>query len=308
MALNISHTSRLDPSPYLAAWNRLSPVLSLLLLGVAVYVAAQAWPFSQFHYDGFDFRVYMGAARAFPEPYVCTGGFAGCYLYSPAFALLVSPLAWLPQDVGLGLWRLGAIAALVAATWRAWPLGLLVFCIGPLWQNDLAAGNVMAYATALMIAVIRWPSVGTAVAYAVFVAVVPKPQFLPVLAYAFWRVSEARLPIIGAGFFGLVMLAWPGYLPALMAQSSRQMAPPMLPFAVMAPVVLGLTLAGFRFPRLLGVASLLASPYALPYNAVTLGTLGSPVGSRARHLDEDQVRAEGSRTGVGEVVRAVGRV
>jgi hypothetical protein len=227
-------------------------------------------------WNGWDFRVYLTAAsRLISEgsPYRCDLG-APCFLYSPAFAVLTAPLTLIPEPIAIALWRLGALAALAWSMRGTGPLGLLVFCIPGLWTSDLLVGNVSAYATAAMIAVVRWPSVRTVVGYAVLVAVIPKPQFLPVLAYGLWHVREARLPVLLIGFGGIAMLGFPGYLGSLIHQGGAigmgNFALPE-PWAKIAAIVL--TIAALRWPRLLGLAAVCAALFWWDYATVPLALL-----------------------------------
>ncbi len=149
-------------------------------------------------------------------------------------------------------------------------VGLLAFLAPGLWSSDLMAGNVATFATAAMVAVIRWPSVRTVVGYAVLVAVVPKPTFLPVLVYGFWHVPAARRYVVLAGVAGAAMLAWPGYLERLTLQGAQGSSLHLPgPATKIAAVVL--TLAGLRWSRLLGLASIAATPYLWPYTFTHLG-------------------------------------
>ncbi len=82
-------------------------------------------------------------------------GARGAYLYSPAFAQAIWPLAQLPWPVFAGLWGAGVVAALV---WLLWPLQ---------WQLRLAAlalvspevivGNVWAFYAVVLVIGFRRP-------------------------------------------------------------------------------------------------------------------------------------------------------
>jgi hypothetical protein len=257
------------------------PILYIELVLIAVALALRA-PWGN-GWDGFDFGVYMTASRRLLEgasPFYCQVN--GCYVYSPAFAAAISPMTVLPGAVGLALWRFAGVASLAVATRGLGPSGLVVFCIPGLWESDIVSGNVMAYATAAMIAVVRWPSVRTVAAYAVLVALIPKPQFLPVLIYGFWRVPEARRAVVVVGALGMLMLAWPDYLGGLLHQPTIARADTLLPLPLAVGAALALTIAGLRWPRLLGPAAFVSAPYALPYTAVPLGLLGVAPGVRPR--------------------------
>jgi hypothetical protein len=200
------------------------------------------------------------------------------FLYSPAFAVLVSPLRPLPFEVTVALWRIGEVAALALAV-RGTVWGWAVFLIPGFWWSELVGCNVMGYATAAMIAVIRWPSVRSVSLYAVMVALIPKPAFLPVVVWGFVVVPAARRYVLAIGAAGLAMLAWPGYLNAILYGHEGWMANLRWPQPWGYLAAAAVTLVGLRFPRLLGVAALLASPYVFPYHTTVLGTLFTRPGS-----------------------------
>ena len=221
-------------------------------------------------HSGFDLEVFRRASAqmlATGSPYLAEWP---PYLYSPAFAVITAPVAVLPFDVALALWRVGGIAALAFAV-RGSTTGLWVFALPFLWASDILSGNVMAYATAGMIAVVRWPSVRTVVLYAVMVALIPKPQFLPVLLWGAWHVRAALPGVALAGAFGGAMLVWPGYLDALTGHSERVAEYGwQLPQPATAIAAIGLTMASLRWSRLLGPAAALAAVYHWPYAFVPL--------------------------------------
>jgi hypothetical protein len=194
------------------------------------------------------------------------------FLYSPAFGVVVAPLRLLPFEVTVALWRIGEIAALALAV-RGTTWGWAVFLIPGFWWSELVACNVMGYATAAMIAVIRWPSVRSVSLYAVMCAFIPKPAFLPVMVWGFVVVPAARRYVVAIGAAGLTMLAWPGYLNAIFHGHEGWMANFRWPQPWGYIAACAVTVAGLRSPRLLGVAAFLASPYVFPYHSTVLGTL-----------------------------------
>lgn len=227
-----------------------------LVAAGALYIASTA-PWNA-EWSGRDLSRYLEADYA-------TG-----LLYSPAFAALVAPLRALPFPLVVALWRVAEVAALVLAV-RGTTLSWAVFLIPGLWWSELVTCNVMGFGTAAMIAVLRWPSVRNVTLYAVMVALIPKPSFLPVLAWAFVTVPTARRWVILAGIGGLLMLAWPGYLNAILTVNEGHLANFrwVQPWGYLAAGIL--TLIGLRFPRLLGVAALVATPYVFPYSSVVVG-------------------------------------
>lgn len=281
----IEFVQRLRAANWVFVWR--GTVAGLLLAIIVTLVVTVPWGYG---WDSHDFRVYMRAAQrlwAEGSPYRCDP--PNCFLYSPLFAAIISPLALLPEQIAFAIWRLGALGALGLALRGTGPFALAAFCIPGLWTSDIIAGNVMAYGTAAMIAVIRWPSVRTVVAYAALVAVVPKPQFLPVLVYGVWRAPSAWRGVAIAAAIGAGMLAFPGYLASLVDQVGTT-----APQAMLLPLPVGLALAvlltalGLRWPRLLGAAAYFASPYAWPYNTVLFAaSLAKPDSGGAVRIDVD---------------------
>lgn len=206
------------------------------------------------------------------------------FRYSPAFAALV---AMLPSGaVSLAVWRTASVAAL-ALSLRGATTPLTIAVIAPAVVFDLASGNVTCFALALMIAVLRWPSVRTAAAYAVFVVLVPKPAFLPVLLYAFVTIPAARRSLVLVGLAGAAMLAVPGYAGALLAGGGEtgffiSSAIRLPAVATVGLVACGVVVAvlGLRWPRVLGAASVLVSGYWFPYVFAPLALTTLPPGSR----------------------------
>lgn len=238
----------------------------LVALGVVGLVSWADW---NALWAGRDLERYMAGATGLwtsLDPYTGTG-----YLYSPAYALLVSPLTILPFPVTLALWRIAEVAVLIVAV-RGTVLGWGVFLFPWFWGSELVGANMMGFAAAAMIAVIRWPSVRSVALYALMVALVPKPAFLPVLAYGFVVVPEARRWVVLIGAFGLVQLLWPGYLHAMLSGNEGYMANWRWPWWVTVTGV-GVAAVGIWWPRLLGVAAVMVTPYVFVYQLMPLATL-----------------------------------
>ena len=238
-------------------------VVGVLIVGCVLFTPWGA------QFAGADFHRYLAGGRALIEtgdPY--SGTF---YLYSPAFALIVAPLNALPPPLALNVWRVAELAALAWAIRGAGTAALLVFAMPFLWIGELLVGNMMGFATAAMIAVIVRPNLWTVTLYAVLLALVPKPALLPVMAYGFVVVPEARRWVVVIGAFGLAMLLWPGYLAAVRGGPDNMAAYWAQPFAVITAAALAVL--GFRWPRLFGVSAVFASPYVFLYHFTTLGTL-----------------------------------
>jgi hypothetical protein len=243
---------------------------ALLALGAALY---SAW-------DTVDLAVYLEAGRRFASglsPY----GFelppiGALFRYSPVFAAGMAPLSALPLDaVALG-WRLAEVALLALSVRGLGWLGVAIV-VNPLVVLDLSVANVGTLFLAAMIMVVRWPRVRTVTVYALLVLLIPKPTLLPVLAWGLWRVRAAWLPVAGVAALGLVMVVLvPDFGHAILTGDrifgmlqNLTFLPVWFVAALMAMSGV-LTVLSLRWPRLLGPASVLASPYYFSYSLVPL--------------------------------------
>lgn len=243
---------------------------ALLTVAAALY---SAW-------DTVDLAVYLEAGRRFASglsPY----GFelppiGALFRYSPVFAGAMAPLSSLPFDVVALGWRLGEVALLALSVRGLGWLGVAIV-VNPLVVLDLSVVNVATLFLAAMIMVVRWPSVRTITLYALLVLLIPKPTLLPVLAWGLWRVRAAWLPVAGVGATGLAMvLLMPDFGHAIltgdrifgMLQNLAFL--PVWLIAVLMGLSVVLTVLSVRWPRLLGPASVLASPYYFSYSLVPL--------------------------------------
>ncbi|MEO6295149.1 MAG: glycosyltransferase family 87 protein [Candidatus Limnocylindria bacterium] len=84
-------------------------------------------------------------------------GGVDAYLYSPAFAQLMTPLTWLPWPVFGGLW---AALNLGALTWMAGPAiaGLLLVIPGSPLIDEVGTGNIHLLIAAAIVLALRWPA------------------------------------------------------------------------------------------------------------------------------------------------------
>ena len=247
-----------------------------------------------------DVQVYLEAGRRAaadlsPYEFAFAGGYT--YHYSPVFAALMAPLAALPVDVVSVAFRAVALVALALSVrglgWLA-PIVLL----SPGIVLDQVPGNVTTLATAAMFAVIRWPSVRTVVAYSVFIFLVPKPGFLPVLLWGMVRVpaSARRVGVVAVAAVGMLALT-PDFAASFLRASGewgRTIVPDLVLPAPLVVVLLAagaaLAAAALRWPRLLGPASVLLSPYYYGYVLAPLALVVIPPVDR-----DDSVAAIGSR-------------
>jgi hypothetical protein len=170
--------------------------------------------------------------------------------------------------LGLGAWRLLHLAALLLLP--RW-LAALMLVLGPFWY-DLAHGNVMTF-----IVVLAWHALGGKVwaqtAYFGMAMLFPRPLMLPVGAWLLWKHPQSRLPAAAVCIAGLGATAATGELPSWIAALSRGgdvigAAFDWGPSRFLGPwwIPIGLVVGGWLTIRgRLGWASLLVSPYILPY-------------------------------------------
>jgi hypothetical protein len=257
--------------PSLRVDHRLLALVCAVLAVAAV--AYSAW-------DAVDLAVYVEAGRRFAaglSPY----GFAlppigALYRYSPLFAAGMAPLSGLPFAFLAAGWRLVELGLLALSVRGLGWLGVAIV-VNPLVVLDLSVANVGTLFLAAMIMVVRWPSARTVTAYALLVLLIPKPTLLPVLAWGLWRVRASWLPVAGVGVAGLAMvLLVPDFGHAILTGDrifgmlqNLAFVPAWIVATLMASSV-ALTVASVRWPRLLGPASVLASPYYFSYSLVPL--------------------------------------
>lgn len=210
------------------------------------------WP------EGVDFHAYWAADL--DDLY--SGPFGrDAFLYSPAFAQAMQPLAWLPFPVALGLWTLLCLGCLV---WLAgpWSLPLMLF-LAPEWIN----GNVHLPMAAAVVLGLRFPA---AWAFPLLTKLAPGVGLLWFVVRREWRAFA-----IGVGTFALMVavsflvspaawLAWVQMLAEGIAQGS---APPVggyvsVPLWIRAPVAVALLVWGARSGRAWAVP--LAAGLAMP--------------------------------------------
>jgi hypothetical protein len=214
-----------------------------------------------------------------PEPYdwrvlreasadVLSGNdpFEGAYLWSPIWAVLFAPFAW----AGLWAWRILHVAALLMLpTWR---IRLLTLASFPFWF-DVVLGNTMTFIAVTAVWAMRGSRVGAA-AYLWLFLLIPRPLLLPV---AVWLLTIHRrwiVPFVLAGLGQVLVLAHVGlfepWLRKLMTTASTEVGTAInfapSAFIGLAWFPIGVALGVLAFTRgRVGLASILASPYWLPY-------------------------------------------
>lgn len=250
------------------AWQLVVPLTGLALLALlnTMLLTLTDWTMLRGG-DGADWSIFVEAGRR------VTAG--NLYAVEDNYAFRYSPLlAWtlaLIAPIGPLAWRLLHIAAAGSLAFRSPWLALAVFVSWPFWF-DVEAGNLMTFVVALAV----WALAGRGWAIGGFMLVAllaPRPLMLPVLIWLLWnrpawRVRFAGLFVVHAAVVLATGLgpAWIGALVGSGAElgSALNFGPSRLIGANWVPI--GLVLGLFLTIRgRLGLASLAASPYWLPY-------------------------------------------
>lgn len=191
-------------------------------------------------------------------------GLAVPFVYSPAFAQLIMPLALLPLGAFVAAW-LGLLTA--ATAWVAGPIlaAVLVFTYPPLAANNLAAGQIMPLMALALALAPRHPA---AWSFLLLTKVTPGIGIAWHAARREWRAlavalgATAGIVVVSALLFGVDhWLAWLG----LLTDAAGTPSPYDLPGPRWLHVAVGgaiATLAGWRgWAWLLPFGVMLAMPH-----------------------------------------------
>lgn len=243
-----------------------------LAMAVNVHLAARSLGITASGARAVDWEQYVEAGRRVftgGDLYAVTDTYA--FHYSPVFAWLFGPLA----AIGTAGWRLLHLVAMLALP--TWPMRILGLVSWPFWY-DLEAGNVLAF----VVLAAAWSLRGNRVAIAAYLALlllVPRPLMVPVAAWILWTKPEWRIPFaITFAAHGVIVVAtgwaddWAG---ALLAAGGDVGIPsnvgPSRFIGTLPWLMIGLPLSAWLTLRgRLGLASLAASPYWLPYYLLLL--------------------------------------
>ena len=197
--------SRLGPLLSLLHRNRRALRDALILIGLArafVYFVVQGihpWTFV-----GIDARAYWRVDLA--HPYAQSGvGEYSTYLYSPAFAQVLSPSYVLPFEAFYVLWTLASVAVLWWLV-RPWPWALLILFLP--WTYELFVGQVHLFIAAAIVIGFRWPAFW---AFNILTKVTPGVGLLWFLVRREWRplaVALGTTAAIALASFVLSPSAW----------------------------------------------------------------------------------------------------
>jgi hypothetical protein len=187
--------------------------------------------------------------------------YAGVFRWSPLAAWALVPL----DALGIWGWRALHFAALLLLPRK---VALLVAVSFPFWW-DVELGNVNVF----VLVAAWWAMTGKPWAFLVLAVLIPRPMYLPLLGWLLWKQPRTRVPfaILAAGsLLGAFLTGWGDEWLAMLTRSDFDMTNdwnlgPSRVFGV-AWIPVGLVLAAFlTWKGRLGLASLAASPYLLPY-------------------------------------------
>lgn len=188
------------------------------------------------------------------------------------------PAAWVWAAVvplGFGIWT--ALHLAVPVLLRDWRAATLLLVAAPFW-HDVASGNILSFVLLAAWWAVRGSRVGI-VAFCALAALVPRPIMIPALAWLLWREPLARRAFAVAALVvasSAVMTGWAGAWAAnLLSAPGVEAAAPwnLSPSREIgyAWVFVAWPLSALAWRRgWLGVSSVLASPYWIPYYLVML--------------------------------------
>ena len=232
-----------------------------------------------------DWVQYVEASKRLrgDDLYAVTDSYA--YRYSP----LLAPIFGLFAVVGSLGWR--ALHLVAAAVLPTWPLRIATLASWPFWY-DVETGNLMVFILLAAAWAVRGSRLGTG-AFLLLAILVPRPLMIPVVAWLLWQRPEWRVPFVAAfAAHALAVLAigWgPEWIGTIVAAGRDATLPsnvgPSRFIGTLPWVIIGGALAAWLTWRgRLGLASIAASPYWLPYylimSLLELADLRRPQASR----------------------------
>ncbi|HSO30141.1 MAG TPA: glycosyltransferase family 87 protein [Candidatus Sulfomarinibacteraceae bacterium] len=213
--------------------GRLASAAFVVLL--AVFVGLRALDVDPWAMPAYDVYAYWATRDGFDYS-TARQGATGAYLYSPAFAQLIWPLAALPWPIFAGVWT-----ALIAAPllWLAGRHAVLLVVLPPVFMS-IALGQLDLPFAVIAIVGLRWPM---AWALPILTKVTPGVGLVWFLVRGEWRSLGLALGAtlaITAASVGLDPAAWRGWLGLL----SRMEFPALGGGLWFLPIPLGLRLVG----------------------------------------------------------------
>lgn len=237
-----------------------------LLLAVNLYLAARSIGLIVAGTQAVDWVQYVEAAERLDggDLYAVTDTYA--YRYSPLLAAVFGLLA----PLGTIGWQVLHVVAAVALP--SWPLRIAALLSWPFWY-DVQTGNVMVF----ILLAAAWALTGSRLAsgaYLILAILIPRPLMLPVAAWLLWKRPEWRLPFaaaFAAHALAVLAIGWgPEWIGTIVAAGRDADLPsnvgPSRFIGTLPWLAIGLPLAAWLTWRgRIGLASIAASPYWLPY-------------------------------------------
>jgi hypothetical protein len=237
-----------------------------LLLSVNLYLAARSIGLILDGTEAVDWVQYVEAAGRLDgnDLYAVTDRYA--YRYSPLLAAVFGLLAPLGTIAWQGLHLVAAVAL------PSWPLRIAALLSWPFWY-DVQTGNVMIFILLAAAWALKSSRLATG-AYFILAILIPRPLMLPVAAWLLWKRPEWRLPFAVAFLahaVAVLSIGWgPEWIGTIVAAGRDADLPsnvgPSRFIGTLPWVAIGLPLAAWLTWRgRVGLASIAASPYWLPY-------------------------------------------
>ena len=237
-----------------------------LFLTVNLYLSARSIGVLVDGEQAVDWVQYVEAAERLRggDLYAVTDTYA--YRYSPLLAAVFGLLA----PLGAVGWR--ALHLFAALALPSWPLRITALLSWPFWY-DVETGNVMVF----VLLAAAWALSGSRLAtgaYLLLAILIPRPLMIPVAAWLLWQRPEWRIPFLAAfaaHAVAVLAIGWgPEWIGTIIAAGRDANLPsnvgPSRFIGTLPWLVIGLPLAAWLTWRgRLGLASIAASPYWLPY-------------------------------------------
>jgi hypothetical protein len=212
---------------------------------------------------GFDWTLLSRASEvmvAGGDPYA-----GSAFKWTPVAALAFYPLSLL----GWHLWQLAHLGAALAMP--SWRMRLVVLLAFPFWW-DLELGNILVFVLLAAIWALRGNQLGIG-AFLALTVLVPRPLMVPIALWLLWKHPQWRLPFAAMGIGVIVATGATGLLgefAARILEAGEQIhhGYNFAPSQVVGPawLLIAVPLAAWlTWRRRLGLASVVASPYWLPY-------------------------------------------
>jgi hypothetical protein len=254
---------------------------ALLLAGGALLFILNAWLFTVtvWHLpagEAADWSSFVEAGRRITsgEPvYTVEADYA--FRYSPLLAFAFAAIS----PLGVVLWRslhLALLGTMVIVDRSLWKVASLALVAWPFWF-DVEAGNLLTFVLVAGALALRGNRVGIAI-FLGLALLVPRPLMLPLVAWILWQHRVWRVPFVGMLTVAAIATLLTGqagdWLRVLLASAEEtssvlNFGPSRVIGILWLPI--GLVLAAvLLWRRRIGLASLVASPYWLPYYFVVL--------------------------------------